>query len=353
MSITVDIRWAAGDFRLEARFEAPRHGTTVIFGPSGSGKTSLLRAIAGLERSAGRVAVGGQPWQDAGLFEAPHRRSVGYVAQGTGLFPHLDVRGNLAYGWRRIASGDRRIDFDEIVDRLALGSLLARRPDSLSGGERKRVAIGRALLRRPDLLLLDEPLTGLDAEAKATILPLISDLSRDLGIATLYVTHARDERARLADHLLLIDAGRIVAGGEAGELLTRLDLAPARSEHAEALLDARVEEVDEAYDLVKLTTSVGPFWLPSPELSGGASVRLRIAARDVSLVLEPASETSILNILPAAVESLEETAPGRMTVRLSAGTGHLLARVTRKSADRLGLEPGRRVHAQVKSVALA
>ncbi|HEY3696922.1 molybdenum ABC transporter ATP-binding protein [Phenylobacterium sp.] len=197
-----------GGFRLEAEFALPGRGLTALSGPSGSGKTTLLRCIAGLTRLSGELTVAGEAWQDARSFRPAHRRPVGMVFQEASLLPHLSVRRNLEFGWRR-AQGPRTIAWDEAVELLSLAPLLSRAPDELSGGERQRVAVGRALLSQPRLLLMDEPLSSLDAESKAEILPYLDRLHRSLAIPALYVSHDPAEIARLADRVLLMRDGRV------------------------------------------------------------------------------------------------------------------------------------------------
>lgn len=204
-----------GAFSLEAEFAMPGRGVTALVGPSGSGKTSLMRCLAGLERLAGRLVVAGEVWQDDRTFLPPHRRAIGYVFQEASLLAHLSVRGNLQYGLKR-ARGATETSFADVVDTLGLGGLLDRSPTRLSGGERQRVALGRALLTQPRLLLMDEPLAGLDAEAKAEILPYLQRLHDTLAIPVLYVSHDAAEVARLADRVLVMREGRIAAPTEDG-----------------------------------------------------------------------------------------------------------------------------------------
>jgi molybdate transport system ATP-binding protein len=199
-----------GDFRLAAEFRFEATGITALSGPSGAGKTTLLRCIAGLARLPGRLTVGGEVWQDESRFLPPHRRAVGVVFQEAGLLSHLSVRGNLLYAARRAGGAG---DLGDTVELLGLGALMERGVRTLSGGERQRVALGRALLTRPKLLLLDEPLSSLDAGAKAEILPYLERLHRTLAIPALYVSHDAGEIARLADHLLLMKAGEVAPGG--------------------------------------------------------------------------------------------------------------------------------------------
>ncbi|RVT49783.1 molybdenum ABC transporter ATP-binding protein [Rubrivivax albus] len=358
--IDLSLRLARRDFTLDVALPLPMQGVTALFGPSGCGKTTLLRALAGLERAAGRVALGDEVWQDdaAGRFVPPHQRSLGYVIQESALFPHLDVAANLAYGRRRAGADGARVDLPALVDLLGIGALMARRPATLSGGERQRVAIARALATGPQLLLMDEPLAALDAPRKAEILPYLERLSRTLALPVVYVTHAIDEVARLADHLLLLDAGRVRAAGPLHALLARPDLAWAGPDEAGVVIDATVAAHDEAYGLSQVRFAGGTLWLGRVAREIGAPVRVRVPARDVSLVVERPARTSILNVLPGVVTDVHaqgQTATVRLVCGQSAAdtsAAPLLARVTRRSAEALQLHPGQVLFAQIKSVSL-
>lgn len=346
------------DFALSVDFNLPARGVSVLSGPSGCGKTTCLRAIAGLLRAPGaRVAVRGEVWQDdtagsARVFVPTHRRAVGYVFQETRLFAHLDVQRNLDYGMKRVAPAARRVSLEQAVELLGIAPLLARRPDTLSGGERQRVGIARALATSPRLLLMDEPLASLDAARKREILPYLERLHGELDIPVVYVSHAPDEVARLADHLVLMEAGHVVASGPAAQLMTRLDLPLAHGDAAAAVIEAELAGHDPAYGLAQVVFPGGGFWLPHDGSRLGQRVRVRIQARDVSLTLQPQAGTSVLNILPATVVDLAADGPAQTMVGLDVGGSRMLARVTRRSADLLGLAPGLAVHAQVKGVAI-
>lgn len=353
MSIRASFDIGRGDFHLDAELEFPSSGITALFGPSGCGKTSLLRAMAGLDEvQGGEMSVNGQVWQDEMKFVPAHQRSVGFVFQEASLFAHLDVRRNINYGLTRIPAGRNRIRIDQVTNMLGIGHLLDRRPDTLSGGERQRVAIARALAVSPDLLLMDEPLASLDAERKAGIMPYLDSLHRELEIPVVYVSHAAEEVARLADHVLLMESGKIVATGSVQEVFTRLDLPLTHDLDAAAVIDAEVVSHDEKFHLTTLGFAEHRVVVPHSGLTPGSSVRIRISARDVSLVLEPRSDTSILNIIPVVVDEIIPEGGAQVTVRLLAGEIPLLARITQKSRFRLELEPGRRAYAQVKSIAL-
>jgi len=340
-------------FLLNADFNIPDSGITAIFGPSGCGKTSLLRAIAGLERYPGAyLKVGDQIWQDDAQFLLPHQRPLGYVFQEPSLFPHLDVQGNLEYGIKRLKPQIGKVPLDRAIELLGIGQLLSRRIHHLSGGEQQRVAIARALAVSPALLLLDEPLSGLDEPRKQEILPYLESLHHELDIPMLYVSHSRHEVARLADSMLLLGDGKIQASGTVNEIFSRLDLSLAHEAETETVIDGTIAAHDEAFNLSYVDFSGGRFTVAHKPLATGTSVRLQVLARDVSLTLMRQEKTSILNIFPATVDDISEAGSAQVTVRLLLGNVPVLCRITRKSASELDLKPGANVFAQIKSVAV-
>jgi molybdate transport system ATP-binding protein len=380
---------------------------TGLFGPSGSGKTTVLRCIAGLSRVAdGFFSIAGEVWQDGELFRPPHQRPIGYVFQEPSLFPHLSVRQNLRYGMPRGPAGQRgarsatEVGWEDVVALLGLGALLERTPRHLSGGERQRVAIGRALLSQPRLLLLDEPLSALDQRAKGEILPFIERLHRTLSVPVLYVSHDMAELERFADHLLLMESGRVIASGGLRALECDPSLPLLRARDAAVSLEARVEGYDAAYGLLSLRVDGARFLVPSEPAVPGERRRLRVAAENVSLALERPRGSSILNVVPTRIVSVAGLGTNEITVVLElaatargeeplaalrapepkadeerkaegsaqaqGGTeqtgdrwapdvprARLISRVTRRSWEQLGLSEGQTVFAQVKSVALA
>ncbi len=343
----------AGLFDLAFDLTLPATGFTAICGPSGCGKTTLLRCIAGLEPDfRGTVRVGPCVWQDTDTNLPLHQRAVGYVFQSGELFPHLSVNNNLRFAWDRTPTDRRRVTWDEVVDLLGLADLLTRSTANLSGGERQRVALGRALLRSPDLLLLDEPLASLDDATRRAVFPLLERMRDQLAIPVLYVTHAVDEAARLADRLVLMDNGRITNNGPLVEVLTSAAPGLAHGRDAGAVVSATVGTVDDEFHLARLDFPGGALQVCDRGMTVGEQARVRIHARDVSLVLAPPSDTSILNILPVEVVDMLPDDPARVVVRLRAGKTVLLAAVTARSAHNLSLAPGQRVWAQIKSVAL-
>lgn len=356
MSVGIEARFRLdrGGFVLDVDLTLPGRGVTALFGHSGSGKTTLLRCIAGLERVPdGRLKVAGEVWQDAGQFVPVHRRPLGYVFQEASLFPHLTARGNLAYGLKRVPAVARKVSLDQAVELLGIGGLLDRRPDQLSGGERQRVAIARALAVSPRLLLMDEPLAALDLARKQEILPYLERLHDELDIPVLYVSHAPDEVARLADHLVVMAGGRALASGPLGETLARLDLPIKMGEDVGVVLEGRVAGLDPEWHLARVEFPGGALWVRDGGHPVGHPVRVRILARDVSIARTPHPGTSILNCLPARVDALaDDSHPALALVKLDLGGSPLLARLTRRSAHGLGLAPGQLVQAQIKAVAL-
>ena len=356
-TIRVAFRGQLGAFALDAAFEAPAVGVTGMFGPSGCGKTSVLRAMAGLLRPrAGYCAIGADIWQDGEGFRPAHRRPVGYVFQEASLFPHLSVRGNLLFGAGRPDGATAAIGFDETIELLGLAALLDRAPQKLSGGERQRVAIGRALLSRPSLLLMDEPLAALDRAAKDEILPFLERLHARLSLPAIYVSHDIGEIERLADHLIVMEAGRVRAAGPLVAVQSDPASPLAVARDAAVTLDARVESYDAAYGLATLSVAGARFQAPTPPIAPDAHRRLRIAAANVSLArVEPAPST-ILNVAPGRILAATPAGAYEMVAVIGLGPdgagARLLSRVTRRSWDRLNLCEGAQVYAQVKSVSL-
>jgi molybdate transport system ATP-binding protein len=348
-----------GSFDLDVAFDAPSSGVIALFGPSGCGKTTVLRCIAGLRHIAGgHFSLDGDTWQDAGSFRPTHRRPIGYVFQEASLFAHLSVRANLDYGRRRAFRGGsaERIGFDEVTGLLGIAPLLDRRPANLSGGERQRVAIGRALLSQPRLLLMDEPLAALDRFNKDEILPYLERLRDTLSVPVLYVSHDIAEVERLADTLVLLGEGRVVAAGPLDALQADPALPIARLPEAGVTLRARVTGYDAAYGLSTLAVDGGELLVPGQVSRAGTAHRIRISASDVSLTREPPRASTILNVLPSRIVATEAQDPFTVIVVLALGPdgtgGRILARISRRSWDGLGLALEQPIFTQIKGMAL-
>jgi len=351
-AIRVAFRGRLGTFALDAAFTTPAVGITGLFGPSGSGKTTILRCMAGLQRLDGTCAIGADVWQDGARFLPTHRRAIGYVFQEPSLFPHLSVRRNLLYG--ADGAAENGITFDAVTALLGIEPLLERAPRHLSGGERQRVAIGRALLSQPKLLLMDEPLSALDRKTKSEILPFLERLHDTLKLPIVYVTHDMSEIERLADHLVLMQEGRVIAAGPLRALQSDPKLPLAASRDAAVTLEGIAQSYDAADGLLTLAVDGQAFLVPTAAVTLGRSQRLRVAAGDVSLARERSSASTILNIVPARILSATPLGAHEMLAVLGLGPeARLLARVTQRSWQRLELREGLDVYAQIKSVALA
>ena len=345
-------------FHLDVDLQLPGRGVTALYGHSGSGKTTCLRCIAGLEKAdQGFIQVNDEVWQDSDrkIFVAPHKRALGYVFQEASLFTHLSVLANLEFGLKRIPKPQRRVDMAHATELLGIGHLLDRHPQHLSGGERQRVGIARALLTSPKLLLMDEPLAALDAQRKSEILPYLQRLHDELDIPVLYVSHSQDEVARLADHIVLLSNGRALASGPIGQTLARLDLPLALGDDAGVVIEGSVSAYDSDYQLLTLQlpdTALNIRVAHTP-MTTGQPLRCKVQARDVSLSLNNAEQSSILNRLSVTVVSeMGADNAAHVLIRLDAAGTPLLARITRFSRDQLNIHPGQQLWAQIKAVAV-
>lgn len=357
MRIDGSLHLVRGDLVLDVALDLADCGVTAICGPSAAGKTTLLRCIAGLERpDRGRLAVGGELWFDStqGTALPVHARGIGLVTQDPQLFAHLDVRGNLEYGLRRLRGRPQRLAFETAVGRLGLEPLLARRVASLSGGERQRVALARALLASPRLLLLDEPVSALDLASRDEVLRYLGAVLGDFRMRCLYVTHDLREAARFATEMLWMVRGRVIARGAPREVLTDLSLPLAELEEAESVIEAEVAEHETAHGLTRLRTAAGDLFAARIEADPGSRVLVQIAARDVTLATQRPEHVSTLNLLAGQVLEVcaSRSVPSQVNVKVGLAGVPLLARLTSKSAAALALAPGRDVWVLVKSVAL-
>ncbi|WP_425501558.1 molybdenum ABC transporter ATP-binding protein [Roseobacter ponti] len=353
MMLNVDLKHRFDDFTLDVSFEAPA-GITVLFGRSGSGKTSIANAVAGLlQPDKGRITLAGRVLTDtAKRIRVPsHKRRVGYIFQDGRLFPHLSVAQNLRYGRRFAPRNAHPADPDHVIGLLGIGHLMDRRPASLSGGEKQRVAIGRALLAGPDIILADEPLAALDAERKAEILPYFERLRDEMPVPVLYVSHDIPEMSRLASTVIALKDGRVAGQGPADEILSDASATPLGVRAAGSLISARVV-AHHPDGLSELEADGIRLLLPRVPGEPGSRVRVRIDAQDVMLSLSEPVGISALNVLPATLTAMRKGDGPGVIVQLDAGGTALLARITRRSADALDLQPGLKVFAVIKAVSV-
>lgn len=356
-NLLLSLRLKREHFELAVDLRLPGQGISVIFGPSGSGKTTLLRCVAGLEQGQGLVQLGDQLWQDSNRshFRPTWQRDLGYVFQEASLFDHLSVADNLAYGQQRVRKSGSDRALQDAIELLGIGALRDRMPASLSGGERQRVAIARALALQPRLLLLDEPLASLDAARKDEILPWLERLHQQLRIPALYVTHSMDELARLADHVVALKHGAVLASASPQAVLTDPQVALAVGDQAGTVTEGQVIGRHARWHLVEIAFDGGRLWLrePTQPLEHGQQVRTRILARDVSLSLSEREPSTLQNRIEGVIESIhDDVHPSQALVRVRCGGTLMLARVTRRALHELSLQTGSAVWCQIKSAAL-
>ena len=358
MSIKIQFKQSLGETDFDIDLSLPGNGISALFGRSGAGKTTLINVISGLVTpKQGKVSIGGHVLfdSDAAINLPTHKRKIGYVFQDSRLFPHYSVKGNLLYG---VAEKDDDY-FDKVTELLAIKPLLKRLPISLSGGEKQRVAIARALLSKPNLLLMDEPLASLDMPRKREVMPFLEELSEQVNIPIVYVTHSLQEILRLAQHLSILDKGRIMTSGKLEEVWASHAMRPWQSfsDHS-SLFEGKIATHHEKYALtcVKLAPSAC-LWVQKVDGEPDTPIRLQVRANDVSIALEKPVSTSIRNVLPATVASIEAFSAGEdkqsITVSLKLDEGcHLWATITPWALDDLNLKVGDEVYAQVKGVSV-
>ncbi len=358
MSLSASLRLrrvggAAGDFALRADFECPPTGISALFGPSGAGKTTALHCLAGLlgRGGASEVRLGAERWQASGLWLPTHRRRIGLVFQDLRLFPWLSVDGNLCFARKRGRRGDGPLA-EEIISVLGLEPLLSRSVWQLSGGEQRRVALARALCGNPRLLLLDEPLTGLDAAWASRVAAYLCHWQRATRVPVLLVSHRFEELMQMVDRVIPMRAGVTLAAGDLAAQSVRLDTPLVPVEDTAAVLEAQLLRHDDHFLLSELQVEGHVLWLARLPETPGHTLRLRIPARDVSLCLEPPRATSVLNVLPVTVLDRRSLERGMVLLRLRLGEQYLLAHLSRKSEEALALRPGLAAYAQIKTTAL-
>ena len=355
--ISLQLALQRAEFNLAITITVPARGVTVLFGPSGSGKTTVLRCVAGLERASGQILIGDEVWQDdqRQIFVPTWQRELGFVFQEASLFEHLDVRRNLEFGLNRlrIERQAARVALDHAIDLLGIGSLLDRSTVNLSGGEKQRVAIARALVTKPRILLLDEPLASLDIARRKEIMPWLERLHRELQIPVIYVTHSLDELARLADHVVMLDQGRVSASGKLQDICTHPIMTMPAGDEAGVVIESTIQRIDREFHLAEVSFGNGTLWVRDAGVPAGAPIRVRILARDVSLATSAQGSSTIQNVISGVIESItNEAHASQALVSVRCGEAMLLSRVTHRALAMLQLHTGSPVWCQVKSAAL-
>lgn len=353
MSLKFSAKHRFEEFEIDADFETEQ-GVTALFGRSGSGKTSILKMISGLiTPQVGDITFNGDIIYSSksGQSLAPHKRGFGYVFQEPRLFPHLNIRQNLKYGaWMQRKNVSHR-EFGRISELLGLSDLLDRQPHNLSGGEQQRVAIGRALLSSPRLLLMDEPLSSLDQARKAEILPFLEDLCANTKVPIVYVSHSVSEVMRLANQVILLEAGKVTSI-QSPQMLNQnaaFVSSLARNELG-AMIQGKVESFDPEEQLVTIALRQGSLTIPAEQATAGTKVKLFVAARDVMLGTQKPEGLSAMNILQGTVTSIDASTQSAVNVRLHCAGEEILAQITSSSAKRLQLQVGMNIYAIIKAV---
>ncbi len=356
-NIACKLSLTKNDFTLSLEAVFSSTGVTAVFGRSGSGKTTLLRCLAGLECAAGQVAVNQTTWQDSNTFLPPHQRPVGYVFQSANLFYHLSVQKNLVYaqryGSQRRTENVEVLGYDEVVDLCGVRHLLARCCDGLSGGERQRVAIARALLTQPEVLLMDEPLASLDDSGKHDILGFLLKIKQRVDLPIIFVSHSVNEVARIADEVLVLEAGRVVRQGSVSEVFNPSVLLSYEEEPG-FIVAATVVEKDEQWGLVHAAFSGGIIYVRDTGMDIGQRIKIYILAKDVSITLSEHCDSSVLNILPSRIVSISDIEKNMQSVLVSLQIGDtsFLAKITRRSLALLELACDQMVYVQIKTMAI-
>lgn len=342
------------DFRLDIEFEMPEQGITVLFGPSGSGKTSLLNMLAGLETSGNveqaNFELNEQAYDDTGkrVCRKSWQRNIAYVFQDNRLFPHMTVLQNILFGHQRRHSS---MDIDDIVSRFKIKRLLDHYPEQLSGGQKQRVALVRALASNPDMLILDEPMAALDYTSRQELLPYIESIHKELTVPVIYVSHDIKEVLRLADYIVLMDKGRVIAQGDIAELCLSQPLLT-QQEGASFILQGVVHKIVGEDKLVQVQCEGQDLLITGQHMQLGKSVRILIHARDVSLCLSPPENSSILNCVPVVIKALREDHNGKLQVIAKMSSQTIVAMISHRSAKQLDVSEGREMYAQFKATAM-
>lgn len=356
MAYEIHLTGQQDNFNLDVDFMLAQQGITALFGPSGCGKTSILRAIAGLSGFVtGKIIIDHKIWQDSTIDLPAHHRQTGYVFQENSLFPHLTVKQNLIYGYERLSPDISGLSVEDIIDFLSLSPFLSRKPTSLSGGEKQRVALGRALLSAPRILLLDEPLSALDHQSKAEILPYLRDLPQILAIPMIYVSHDSQEIEDIADHILIMSHGKITEKGSVKDILRHSAPLIAPDYPVTNILDIQKITIDPATNIPHIQTSIGNFQTTDPIHPNHHPKRLKLKARDISLTIGTMDKpSSILNQFSMKITALQPISNAKIQVTLCpvGGSTSITAIISAQACQNLQLTQNQFVTAHIHHVSL-
>ena len=349
--LTLNFTQQLGDLTLQIDQILPAQGITAIFGLSGAGKTSLINAISGLTKpQSGYISLNERILVDCdkSVFLPVEKRKIGYVFQDARLFPHYTVSGNLKYGMAK----SMKSQFGSIVKLLGIQHLLTRYPVTLSGGEKQRVAIGRALLTAPELLLMDEPLAALDLPRKRELLSYLERLSHEVHIPILYVSHSLEEIVRLAEYVVVLEQGKVLAAGELEQVWASEVLRPWLAQEQQSnIINVAFVKHHEQYAMSALTLGEQLLWVNQLTSVSGHNLRVQIRADDISITLSKAENSSIRNILCATVINCQQQ-ESTVLVKLQIDQHIVWAKISQWAYDELKLQPEQAVYAQIKSVSI-
>ncbi|TDR23392.1 molybdenum ABC transporter ATP-binding protein [Marinicella litoralis] len=340
------------DFELELAFDIPVAGIMAIYGESGCGKTSILRAMVGLDHHSGSCfTLNGVALQKGGVFIPAEQRKVGLVFQDLSLFPHLNVRENIQFAEKRNPSGNN-IKRSDVLDVLAIGALLDRMPQQLSGGEQQRVAIARTLMRQPELLLLDEPMSALDDNNKQRLIPYLRQVHQTFDLPMMVVSHDLNVVTQLCDHILMINDRGYQFHDSIHQAMLSDDAETFKSQQLQAVFNTQVIDRDEAFGLTTVETPTGTTFYINGLFPKTQAIRLNIHAKDVSMSLQAPQQSSILNVLAAKVVEVKATPGFECLVVAQVGEDQIMGLISKKSAINLKLQVNQNIFIQIKTNAI-
>lgn len=361
VELIVDTKLSLESFSASFLHKKKISGLCCIYGPTGSGKTTFLRSLAGLEKkSVGKVIYKNEVWQDSekNIFVPAYERDVAYVFQDARIFDHLNVLDNILFGPKMAGLKNINRELNHLIDFFKLRPLLQRYPAKLSGGEKQKVAIARSLMRRPALLLMDEPLSALDEASKEEIIFYFEKLKHSLNIPIFYVTHSLQEILKLADDVIVVDQGQIIAEGELAQVFNRLNSIQNKFFTPSSVICGKFKEYDPVYNLTTIQLgsnqflqSIGSRGAAYSNIQNDDGVRILIRAKDVSVTLRMPDQTSILNVLKVKVVEISPPQNGQIIIKGELSQGeYITSLITHFSAEKMNIALGQELFFQIKAV---